>query len=605
MFIIVNEDYTDISMVMGKESNTNKKQNNRSLENRTRIVLAFSMLIFGTAFLISILAISARNRWDYGITESETVINAMASSIQANIQNYKDISRLIMLDGEVRTFLNTEEPDNGLINDARFSVMNILIASDNVDSVFVFRNDHKYMSTGRGEYIVDHNRMKDVFWQEEILVQRGGAVVFMNANNAVYRSNRTPLITIGRAIYDIDSQKRVGILLVNISVEMLESELMEIETSDVCVVTENGLYLAGNDELAVCYSSSFVDESIVHKKMKYGKGKEIVSGYKLADLPLVVMCANNEKTTKVPVEITFLMFLIMVAYIISFSQAALFIAREIGKPILSLSEAMEKTKKTGYLEKIEVEMPNNEIGMLADSYNGMIEHLNGLFTEVIEKEKSIQRAEMRVLHEQIKPHFLYNSLESISYLALDAKAENVHTALETLGSFYRNFLSKGDREIPLKREINIIKDYLSLQKLRYVDVINDEYEIADDTLEVMIPKLILQPLVENSIYHGIRLTGEPGTIRIASFLKEDELHIIVKDTGVGMPPDLIDSILRVDDKKEKNDDTGSLSGFGLKGTIERIRYYCNSDDVVSIRSEEGEYTEIEITLPVKEMGRQI
>jgi two-component system sensor histidine kinase YesM len=188
---------------------------------------------------------------------------------------------------------------------------------------------------------------------------------------------------------------------------------------------------------------------------------------------------------------------------------------------------------------------------------------------------------------------LYNSLETIGFLAIDAGADKVHSALETLGSFYRNFLSKGDREIPLKREITIIKDYLSLQKLRYGDILNDEYEIAPDTEECLIPKLILQPLVENSIYHGIRMKGEQGTIKISSFLEDDDLHILVRDTGIGMTQEQIDKVL----SKEKNEGTEEFNeSFGLWGTIERIRCYCDKDDVVRIRSEIGEYTEIEFIL---------
>ena len=98
-------------------------------------------------------------------------------------------------------------------------------------------------------------------------------------------------------------------------------------------------------------------------------------------------------------------------------------------------------------------------------------------------------------------------------MALESGAANVHEALETLGSFYRNFLSKGGREIRLYREVNIVRDYLALQKLRYGDIIEDEYDIDDDVNDCIVPKLILQPLVENSIYHGIRLKGEKGQIK--------------------------------------------------------------------------------------------
>ena len=141
---------------------------------------------------------------------------------------------------------------------------------------------------------------------------------------------------------------------------------------------------------------------------------------------------------------------------------------------------------------------------------------------------------------------------------------------------------------------------MSLQKLRYGDIISDEYDIAPDTEECIIPKLILQPLVENSIYHGIRQKGEKGTIKISSHLEDVELHLIVRDTGVGMSDEQIEKVLSTDSSGDDTD-TGTTqpglgSNFGLWGTIERIRCYCNKDDVVKIKSEPGEYTEIEIII---------
>ena len=232
----------------------------------------------------------------------------------------------------------------------------------------------------------------------------------------------------------------------------------------------------------------------------------------------------------------------------------------------------------------------------------MIDHVNELIDKLMEKEKTLQRAEMRVLQEQIKPHFLYNSIETIGFLALDAGADKVHDALETLGRFYRNFLSKGGKDISLSREIKIVQDYLALQKLRYGDIIDDVYEIDEDTKKFIVPKLMLQPLVENSIYHGIRLKGEPGVISIRAYIEEHsegddefrELHVIVTDTGVGMDQEIIEKILSVDSKDRPAEADES---FGLWGTIQRIRMYTGKRDCVKIASEEGEFTRIEIIIP--------
>ena len=592
---------------MGEKKKKEKKKvfiANNSLTVKAWYVIGGALLVFTVVFAIAILVMTERSRRDYEIRESETVLNSMSGNITANLQSYKDISRLVMLNDQVVKFLRVKsgEVDAGIKNDTKFGINDIFVASDYVDSVFIFRDDKHYVTTGKGVYFIDYGLMADSFWQAVIQVKEGGTVIFMNGNGAVYRVNGDPIITIGRAIYDIYTQERVGILLVNISTGMLQSTIQGQVGSSVCVVTDEGKFLAGDETVASYFEPSFAEaEGMVHKPLRGDKNTRMISALRVPETPLIVLCSSSASAPgTVPVETMIAMLLVFVTFLVSISVAAVFITRNITHPIYELSAEIEKTKESGWLKKIDAQMPDNELLMLKESYNSMIDYLNEMFTRLLEKEKVIQKAEMRVLHEQIKPHFLYNSLESISYMALEAKAPNVHSALETLGSFYRNFLSKGDREIPLEREVQIVRDYLSLQKLRYGDILNDEYDIAEDTEGLMIPKLILQPLVENSIYHGIRLTGEKGIIKVSSFMENGKLHITVWDTGIGMTQDTIDSVLKIDEHPTSLDD--SLSGFGLKGTIERIRYYCGRDDVVKIKSELGEYTQIELILPLEEKG---
>lgn len=580
--------------------NVSKKNNNDvSLSKRLWYVLIMMLLVIILCFAIALVYISSRSKINYEKTESETRITAVKSSIQADIQNYKGLSRLIMLNDEVMYLLRADKVDAGLKNDAHYGVMDILNAVENVDSVFVFRNDMEYMSTGKGKYLLDLNRMNEEEWKNFILGKRGGAVFSMNGNSALYKKDGPTVLTLSRAIYDIYTQDLTGILLMNISTEMLSKVIQGQGNNLICITDTEGNYIAGNIELCSYFCDDFCNKNIEHKWIRNGLVYSTVSGSAVEDLPLVVICKSSVNARNaLPIETILVMALLFAAFLVLAFLVTVFMDRNLARPIVELSSAIEKTRQSGFLEKIDIEMPNSEIGQLADSYNSMIGHLNDLFDELIEREKEQQKAEMRVLYEQIKPHFLYNSLETISYLAVEAGANNVHDALETLGSFYRNFLSKGSRTITFKREIAIIKDYLSLQRLRYGDILSDEYDIAEDTLDFYIPKLILQPLVENSIYHGIRPKGESGTIKITGFLEDDNIHIIVYDNGVGIDEETIERLLKTDPlKNRKENETGS---FGLIGTIERIRRYSKNDDAVKITGEVGEYTQIEIILPREE-----
>lgn len=569
-------------------SNRLKRDIRMSLQQKTLLMLIILLLFFCMMFMIATSIISKRTENDFKIRTSETAVSNVVSTIRASLVNYNYLSRLIMVNDRVVSFLKAVETDKDKIYEARRGIYEIQNLYSYIDSVYIFRNDGEYVSTGIGEYFIDINSLE----RSNILDARGTTVISINGNGTIKKNKGEPFLTMSRAIYDIQSQKLLGILIMNISSNVFDDTLALQNSSGMCILDSDGTLLCGNKEIGVLYDSDYNSDSMVYKNIRLGDERKTLTG-RLAVKPLVVLCASGIGVESLPRDTIYALMLTLTAFILSGMVCAWFITVNIARPIRNLSTAMERTRSSGWLKKIDTVMPNNEIGRLAESYNSMIEYLNELFNRLLENEKNVQKAEIRVLQEQIKPHFLYNTLETISYMAVQEKASKVYDALETLGSFYRNFLSKGDREIPLKRELRITQDYLSLQKLRYGNIFEDEYILDDTTLDYMIPKLILQPLVENCIYHGVRLKGEKCVIRITTCMEEDGLRIIVYDSGVGMSTEQITNVLEASEA----DDVKILSGFGLRGTISRIRYYYDCDNVVQIRSEPGEYTEIEIYIP--------
>lgn len=557
--------------------------------------LIFGLVLFTfVSFLVATYIITERERRDYSVRNADNVLKTLSSNISSDIDKYKSISRLIMIEQRVVTFLRAKESsvDIGMINDARYGIMDILNATEGVDSVMIFREDMIMVATNRFTYNYDYELMNSDSWRQDIYAALGRPVVSLCSNGVAEKADKRPVVTIGRVINDIYSQKRTGLMMLNMSTIVFERMLLSLGYDNICIMGSDGTYLAGNRDYEGYFEDSFTSEKIVHRSIRRNGEDELLSGCRVKDTPVVILRVSPYGTEGIPYRMLYILLFLLVGFVAMTVFVGIFIRRNITDPVFSLSMAMERNKKSGVLEKIDTKVPYTEFGMLEADYNSMIDHVNELFDKLVEKEKTLQKSEMRVLQEQIKPHFLYNSIETIGFLALDAGAGNVHDALETLGSFYRNFLSKGDKEIPLSREIQIVKDYLSLQKLRYGDILQDEYDISDDTLNIVVPKLILQPIVENCIYHGIRMKGEKGTIKITSRLDNGELHLIVKDTGVGMEQDKIDSIVS---SKNKNYEQNADS-FGLWGTVERIRYYTGREDVIKIRSEVGEYTEIEFII---------
>jgi len=566
-----------------------EKHNRRlSLQRTALLMLIILLLFFGMMFLVATSIISKKTEEDFSKRSSEIAVNNVVSTVKSTLRNYNYLSRLIMINDQVVHYLKVNKVNQDKMYEAKRGIGQIQSLYSNIDSVCLFRNKKDYICTGQGRYTIRLGSGE----RDKILHAKGATVISINGNGSIQKDGAEPMLTMSRAVYDINTQRLLGILMMNISSDVFRDALTLQNSSGMCIVDSNGSLLCGTEEIAALYDSDYESTNMVYKQIYLDGDRRTLTG-SLAVSPLVVLCASAKNGDSMPRDTIYALTITLSAFIVSALVCAWFITVNIARPIKNLSEAMERTRSSGWLKRIDTQMPNNEIGRLAESYNSMIEYLNELFNRLIENEKEVQKAEVRVLQEQIKPHFLYNSLETISYMAMEANADKVHDALDTLGSFYRNFLSKGNREIPLKRELRITQDYLSLQKLRYGDIFEDEYILDEKTLDYLVPKLILQPLVENCIYHGVRLKGEKGVIRITTRMEEGFLYILIYDSGVGMSEEQIKEVLAASDEG----DTKRLTGFGLRGTLTRIRYYYNCDNVVQIRSEQGEYTEVEIRIP--------
>ena len=576
-----------------------KIQSEKSMIAGLRAIMLIIVLLLSISFLVSIFYIVNKEKRETIIRESDTTLNTISDSIVSDIERYKEMSRIVMIDEGLVSYLKASRGklDAGFIFATRSSIMRVLNPTTMVDSVFVFRDDGEYVSSSRDQYYFDFDKINDPAWMQPIIDQKGGAVISINADGAIARKKGRPLVSIGRLVYDVNTQKRIGMMFMNISSAFIDRKFDTMAGKNMVVVGTDGTFLSGDSSIIRYLGEIDISENIAHKEIREGTKSVMLSAKKISGMPIVIACVIPIDNSFEMYRTTYVIFILSLIFMLAIVIAGTYITKNITNPVSGLTRAMETNKEKGALEKIDIDIPQNEIGVLKDSYNGMVERVNDLFGKLLDNEQVIRRAEMRVLHEQIKPHFLYNSIETIGSMAMDAEAPEVYSALETLGSFYRNFLSKGDREIPLSREISIVQDYLRLQKLRYGDIIEDEYDIAEDTENYIIPKLILQPIVENSIYHGIRLTGERGLISIKSRLIDDVLHIYVRDTGVGMSEEQIEKLLSAHDDIKPGGEPEPSESFGLWGTIERIRYFCGTNDVVKIRSTVGEFTEIEFIIP--------
>jgi two-component system sensor histidine kinase YesM len=240
----------------------------------------------------------------------------------------------------------------------------------------------------------------------------------------------------------------------------------------------------------------------------------------------------------------------------------------------------------------------DEITELGMSFNIMIGKIKELLDSKMKEQENLKKAELRALQAQINPHFLYNTLDTIIWMAEAKKTAQVVEIVSALSRFFRISLSKGMDWITIGEEVERTRSYLTIQKMRYRDILDFKIEVDDEVSENTILKLILQPLVENALYHGIKNKRQGGTIWVRAKRKNrDEILLEVEDDGIGFPPEKLTQL-----RAELDDDSGDIkleSGFGIGNVNRRIRLYYGKPYGLSVRSEYNTGTCVTLVIPAK------
>jgi len=560
----------------------------RKLKQKVRSIFIIIMCFYFLLFLLIYIFVFHGSTKKYITETNHNMLLSIGGSMQRELDGAGTVSKWIMNSQEIRNYLKSDENAKSIsAYSALASIYEFTTSEKHISSVFMFKNNGEHIHIANGRTNVDKNYIRDPAWYEEIYDKSGGYVIRINGGGAFKTVSGKPVISFIRRINDIQTQKPIGVLAINYSAEMLIDTYRDAADSKrkFGYFDSKGSLICGDAELAeICKDMTWSGKEFHVEKIG---GNKSVYCYQIPETPLIAVVYEEVKILDyVSTQSLILIAVFVCMTIISLMLIGLFMSFYITKPIEQLVHSMDEVKK-GWLKRVSIKLPNDEMGHLKDSYNNMLIELNHLIEQLVEKETAVQQAELEALQAQIKPHFLYNTLDTIGYLALENPGEEVYDAVETLGSFYRIFLSKGNKEISLSDEIEIVKNYLKLQKLRYEDVFTDEYDLQAELLDIRVPKLILQPLVENSLYHGVRLKGEKGLIRITVYKDGERVAISVYDTGVGMTEDQICRITKEEGKS-----------FGLRKTVERLRNYYGLEDVCEIKSRVGYYCDITLKLPL-------
>lgn len=278
---------------------------------------------------------------------------------------------------------------------------------------------------------------------------------------------------------------------------------------------------------------------------------------------------------------------------------AVYISRSITRPIGELVSVTEQIA-VGNMEVRATVYEDDELGHLSNSVNSMTEDINRMMLHIKDDEHKMRNAEIRLLQEQINPHFLYNALDTIVWLIEVRENDKAVNMTMSLSNFFRLILSHGQEYIDVRQEEQHITSYLEIQQIRYADIMDYDIDIDDDIYDFCILKMTLQPIVENALYHGIKYKRAKGHISVRGYRENDEIKLIVKDDGVGIAEADLEALRKSIMMPCKDTD----KGFGLANVNERIRMNFGEKYGMQLDSVAGEGTTVTVTLPAKLMEAQ-
>ncbi len=481
-----------------------------------------------------------------------------------------------------------------------------LLTRTDVSSIMVFGKKSLLLYKTLYNYrnvIQDYSKLD---WYKKAVDNPERAVITGPNKHAFLDSNNEKTISLSRMIQSSQDGSFLGVILIDFNLNRIE-DICESNQGNIsgflCLINEDGqLVYQQKKGVSACNlnNSEYLDQL----NQGIQESKEPNFRMRLAGTEYLISSSYMEKTGWTVLNIipyssvladlqgTSMAIVAAVLSTLAITLAALNgILSGMIRPLNRLQRHMARVTLENMNQQVKVET-TDEIGKLAENFNEMLDRIENLKEQVVAEQEDKRKYELQALQAQINPHFLYNTLDSIIWMA-ETEDKNIVPMTEALAKLFRISLNKGKEEITVKKEIEHVKNYLIIQSMRYQDKFTYEILVEPEVEKCMVLKLILQPIVENCIYHGIKKKKGSGHIRIEAYQEKEELKLLVKDDGCGMSEEICRKILS--DEIEPENISGS--GIGVKNVNERIQLRFGKKYGLHYESVEGKGTTVEYTLP--------
>ena len=589
------------------------KKSGKSLRNK----LVKSFLIFILIPNISLSALMLCLSMYFIYENTTQMINGGNRTILDNLENtvetVSSLSNYPLLDPDIMEVLRKDYNEYGTaalfqkLTDAQnmqqILATQIFHMNPAIHSVFLFPENSEYFYYAMPNNSLDPNEdLRSTEWYQQIL-DTDGRIAIIGYHNLVGPGSSTACFSVGRCLIDsMNHNKLLGVLVINLSMEQMTRGWEENQFSEdgfTILIDENNRIISDED-------TSLSDSDRQGLSAEFQDSDESTFVYYSSDKDQYFLSINSSKNsygwrvaTLIPFSQVFspgaILLVVLMSAVILLLTTLIFLsnrtAARITRPIDHLKTTIHQVEH-GDLS-IQAEESEDEIGLLAKSFNHMTGRLRILICRIQQEEKEKHNAELLALQSQINPHFLYNTLNSIKFMAQIQGASSVSHTLDALVSFLR-FCSKNSQEvISLREELQITEKYIEIMNMRYMDCIEYRVSVPDRLLDNVTIRFLLQPVIENAILHGFDSDLEERVILVHAVEQEDMVLIRIADNGKGMSEETIQRLLDKNFKKEQ-----ISTNIGLYNINQRIKFSFGAKYGLSIRSREKFYTVVEVQLPV-------
>ncbi|MDF2613111.1 MAG: hypothetical protein K0S71_897 [Clostridia bacterium] len=563
-----------------------------------KLFLCFILIVIVPALTISICTyFVSLNILQDKVTESfAQTVEYVAHNVEENINQIKQVSDYIFSNKDIKDAINQQgkskyqiTKDTEVLYDI-FDNFSIASVFRSINTVRIYDSDELLFSYSLDPTytMMDDKKILESKCFKEAMNNNGNIVwTDLNTSYEINGNSDAQTLSIFRSIKSHEYNKTIGVMYLSIQPDYfgnISNKINYTEGGQIFLIDSQGETLnkqqyhidsdARIHDILEDEDNIVIEENIsnINWKIKGAISKSDI----IKDSTLIFRVAT------IAIIISILLSCIL-WYIVSHS---------ILRPIKALTVSCQKVRDGDLTAKVDIE-GEDEVSILGSNFNYMIDKINELIRDVLEKQNRIKDAEYKTLQAQINPHFLYNTLNSVRWMAIIQKADNIKQAVECLARLLRNTTSKADIFIPIEEEVKNLTDYIYLQKLAYTNKFEVELDIDEKVLELKCLKFILQPLVENAIFHGIEPKEEVGSIDIKIYNQGDLIYFCIADDGVGIPEDKLGYILEADESAAINRE----NTIGVNNINQRIKNIYGSQYGLSIDSKEGRYTHITIVIP--------